>query len=139
MLAAYPRKSEGAGMIQSLFNQTNYVATKKLLDATVLRHEAISSNLANVETPAYKRVDVAQNFQTELSLALNSNDMTRMGMLRPTVSQDLTAISSNRDGNTVKLEQEMLEMNQNTVAHTLETQLVSGSLLKLRLAITGRA
>ena len=43
------------------------------------------------------------------------------------------------DGNTVQLEDELLAMNQNTLQHTLETQLITGSLLKLRLAITGRA
>jgi flagellar basal-body rod protein FlgB len=125
-------------MIQALFSQTNYVATKKLLDATVLRHQAIASNLANVETPSYKRVDVAPTFQAELASALGSQDPSRISSLQPTVTLDPNAVASNRDGNSVKLEQELLAMNQNSVAHTLETQLVSGSLLKLRLAITGR-
>jgi len=125
-------------MIQALFNQSNYVATKKLLDATVMRHQAIASNLANVETPSYKRVDVAQTFQTELASALKTDDVSQVGALQPSVTLDPNAVASNRDGNSVKLEQELLALNQNTVAHTLETQLVSGSLLKLRLAITGR-
>lgn len=125
-------------MIQALFNQSNYVATKKLLDATVMRHQAIASNLANVETPSYKRVDVAQTFQTELASALKTDDVSQVDALQPSVTLDPNAVASNRDGNTVKLEQELLALNQNTVAHTLETQLVSGSLLKLRLAITGR-
>ena len=46
-------------MIEALFNQPNYQATKKLLDVSVLRHEALASNLANLETPNYKRIDVA--------------------------------------------------------------------------------
>jgi flagellar basal-body rod protein FlgB len=125
-------------MIQALFNQSNYVATKKLLDATVMRHQAIASNLANVETPSYKRVDVAQTFQTELASALKTDDVSQVDALQPSVTLDPNAVASNRDGNSVKLEQELLALNQNTVAHTLETQLVSGSLLKLRLAITGR-
>jgi flagellar basal-body rod protein FlgB len=45
-------------MISALFSQPNYVGAKKMLDATVLRHEAIASNLANIETPNYKRMDV---------------------------------------------------------------------------------
>ena len=53
-------------MIDALFNQPNYQATRKLLDATVLRHEALASNLANLETPGYKRMDVAPVFETEL-------------------------------------------------------------------------
>ena len=32
----------------------------------------------------------------------------------------------------------LLKLNQNFMEHQLETQLVSGALLKLRLAITGR-
>jgi flagellar basal body rod protein FlgB len=49
------------------------------------------------------------------------------------------AVASNRDGNSVNLEQEMLAMNENSLAHTLEAQLITGSMLKLRMAITGRS
>ena len=51
---------------------------------------------------------------------------------------DATAVSNTRDGNTVQLEKELAKMNQNTIAHAVETQLVTGQLLRLRLAITGR-
>ena len=56
-------------MIDGLFNQTNYVAAKKMLDLTALRHEAIASNLAHVETPRYKRLDVSSSFANELQQA----------------------------------------------------------------------
>jgi flagellar basal-body rod protein FlgB len=125
-------------MIEALFNQSGYVATKKMLDATALRHEAIASNLANIETPNYKRVDVAQSFQDELKSAIASSDSAKVSSLSPSLAEDATAIAANRDGNTVQLESELLKLNQNTLAHTLETQLVTGALLKLRLAITGR-
>jgi len=46
-------------MINALFNQPSYIATKVSLDVTALRHEAIASNMANIETPGYKRIDVA--------------------------------------------------------------------------------
>ena len=39
----------------------------------------------------------------------------------------------------MNLEEELLKLNQNTFAHALETQMVTGTLMKLRLAITGRA
>jgi flagellar basal-body rod protein FlgB len=126
-------------MISGLFDQTNYVAAKKMLDATVMRHEAIASNLANVETPNYKRLDVAPSFQAELRDAMSSNSSGQIASLQPQISQDATAISNSADGNSVQLENELLQMNKNFVEHTLETQLVTGNLLKLRLAITGRA
>ncbi len=125
-------------MIDALFNQTNYQATKKLLDATALRHEAIASNLANLETPGYRRVDVAPSFSAELQQALKSGSADRFASLRPALALDPDAIASNRDGNSVQLETEMLHLNQNTLAHTMETQLLTGQLMRLRLAITGR-
>ena len=126
-------------MISALFNQSNYVATKKMLDATVLRHEAIASNLTNIETPNYKRIDVTPNFSEDLKQALAGNDVQRMASMQPSLGVDETALAANRDGNTVELENELMQLNQNTLAHALETHLVTGTLLKMRLAITGKA
>jgi flagellar basal-body rod protein FlgB len=127
-------------MIQSLFNQSNYVVTKKLLDATVMRHQAIAGNLANVETPNYKRLDVSPSFQAQLVNAVKAGDSSRIASVAaPSLTEDPTAVASNRDGNSVNLEQEMLAMNENSLAHTLEAQLITGSMLKLRMAITGRS
>jgi flagellar basal-body rod protein FlgB len=126
-------------MIEGLFNQTNSVAAKKMLDVTALRHEAIASNIANVETPHYKRVDVAPAFATELQQAVASRDGSRIGSVQPQLAIDPTAVSGRKDGNTVQIEAELMKLNQNFLEHQLETQLVSGAMLKLRLAITGRA
>ncbi len=126
-------------MIDALFNQTNYVATKKMLDLTALRQEAIASNIANLETPGYKRLEVAPSFNEELSRALTAGDSAALSRLQPTLTVDPTAVATSRDGNTVQLENELLELNQNTMANAVETQLVSSNFLKLRMAITGRA
>jgi flagellar basal-body rod protein FlgB len=126
-------------MIDALFSQNNYVATKKMLDATALRHEAIASNLANLETPGYKRIDLAPDFGKELQRALGENNSSVIAQIQPSVSPDPNAVAANRDGNTVQLETELMQLSQNTLAHTLETQLVTSQLSRLRLAITGRA
>ena len=57
-------------MVNGLFSGSNYEGLKKMLDATVMRHEAISSNLANLETPNYKRIDVDSSFSSELGRAI---------------------------------------------------------------------
>ena len=126
-------------MIDGLFNQTSYVAAKRLLDVTALRQEAIASNIANVETPHYKRMDVAPAFAAELKQALESNDHARLATSQPQLATDGSAVAQRKDGNTVDLESELMRMNQNFLEHQLETQLISGSMLKLRLAITGRS
>jgi flagellar basal-body rod protein FlgB len=126
-------------MISGLFDQTNYVAAKKMLDATVMRHEAIASNLANIETPNYKRLDLAPSFQTELRQAVGAKEAGTLASIQPEIVQDSTAAARNPDGNSVQLEDELVQMSKNFIEHSLETQLVTGNLLKLRLAITGRA
>jgi len=126
-------------MIEAIFNQPSYVAAKKMLDVTVLRQEAIASNLSNLETPNYKRLDVSRSFEAQLSQAVGSQDAAKISGLQPSLAVDSAAVSGRSDGNTVTLESEMLKLNQNTVEDALETQLVSGSLAKMRLAITGKS
>lgn len=124
-------------MIEALFNQPNYLSAKKMLDAVALRSEAIANNLNNLETPGYKRVDLAPDFEKELSRATSANDGSQIASLNPTLAVDPTATPASKDGNTVHLEDELMKMNQNAMVHTLETQLVSGTLAKMRLAING--
>ena len=126
-------------MIDALFNQPGYLGAKRILDATVARHDAIAANIANAETPHYKRVDLAPSFRTELQSALAGQDTRRLATLRPKLAADSQALPGNRDGNTVNLEHEMVELSQNSLQHAVESQLVSASLLKLRMAITGKS
>lgn len=126
-------------MIDALFNNSYYVAAKKMLDVTSMRHEAIASNLANVETPNYKRLDVAKSFESQLSQAVASKDNAQINAIQPELSVDTSAVTGRTDGNTVSLEDEMLKLDQNMVEHSLETQLVSSELMRMRMAITGKS
>lgn len=126
-------------MIEALFNGSNYVAAKKMMDATALRQEAIASNLANLETPSYKRMDVAPSFRAELSKAISSGTPEKIAELKPQLTVDTTAAPQGRDGNTVQLENELMLMSQNSMAHAVETHMLTASLQRLRMAITGRS
>ncbi|HWI56188.1 MAG TPA: flagellar basal body protein, partial [Bacillota bacterium] len=95
-------------MIDALFSQPNYVAAKKMLDATVLRQEAIASNLANLETPNYRRLDVSSSFSTQLKQAMASANPTQIASVQPHLEPDNT-----QDGNTVQLESELIALNKN--------------------------
>src|SRR5438876_3534910 len=106
-------------MITGLFSQPNYVAAKKLLDAAVLRHEAIASNLANVETPNYKRLDVTPSFQAELQIAIGGQNPGQLAMVQPRLGVDAAAVSNTRDGNSVQLETELTQLNRNFLEHAL--------------------
>lgn len=125
-------------MIDALFNQPSYVTAKSMLDVSELRQQAIAANIANVETPGYKRLEVARSFESEFRRAVGEANLDALQSLHPSLEVDRTAVASTRDGNTVKLEDELLDLNTNFVEHALHTRLVNGSLLKLRLAITGK-
>ena len=125
-------------MIEALFNQPGYLGAKRMLDALAVRHEALAANVANAETPRYKRIDLAPSFRAELQNALAGHDTARLSALKPRVAVDASALPLNRDGNTVNLEHELVELGQNTLQHTVETQMVSAALAKLRLAISGK-
>ena len=125
-------------MIDGLFASANYQGVKKMLDATVLRQEAIASNLANLETPHYKRVDVSPTFASELSQAISSGSPAAVSSIKPTIVVDQNAVAQNRDGNSVQLEKELIYLQKNMVAHHLQTQMLTGTFDKLRAAIRGR-
>jgi flagellar basal-body rod protein FlgB len=125
-------------MIEALFNQPNYLTAKKSLDAVALRQEALANNLANLETPGYKRMDLAPQFEQELQRACSAGDTAGIASLSPALAVDQSS-PEGKDGNSVHLEAELMRMNQNVMMHALETQLVSGSLSKMRLAITGHS
>lgn len=125
-------------MIEGLFNQTNYVATKKMMDATTLRQEALASNIANVETPGYQRMDVSDSFKNQFSKAISQGGKEAFNGLSASLEVDSTAIARDETGNTVDLESEVLQLGENQIAHQLESKIITGSLAKLRLAITGR-
>lgn len=126
-------------MINGLFNDPSYLAAKKTLDAVAVRQEAIASNIANLETPGYKRVDLAPSFRAELDRAVASGDPQQLASLKPSLAVDTNAVAMSQDGNTVSLENEMVQLNQNAMVHTLETQMVSTMLMRLKMAITGKS
>jgi len=125
-------------MIEALFNQPNFLTATKALDAVVLRETAVANNLANLETPGYKRMDLAPAFETELERASSSGDAQQINALQPSLAVDASATPSSMDGNTVHLENELMQMNQNSMTHALETQLISGMLSRMQMAITGK-
>jgi flagellar basal-body rod protein FlgB len=126
-------------MIDPIFQTDNYQLARKLLDAAVLRQEAVAMNIANAETPGFRRVDVAPDFAVQLKARVASGDFARTaGSLRPQLAEDQTARSVRPDGNTVEIERELMVMNRNAVEHEFLTEIVSNNIKQLKLAITGR-
>jgi len=124
-------------MIDPVSLSDNYQLARKLLDASVVRQEAIASNIANADTPGYRRVDVAPDFATQLRTRLEAGKHAEMAALKPTLVEDPTARSVRPDGNTIEIERELIEMNRNSVEYDYLSELVSRDIKQLKIAING--
>ena len=81
-------------MIDPIFQTDNYQLARKLLDASVLRQEAIATNVANAETPGFRRIDLAPDFAVQLKARLAAGDFAQnAATVRPQLAEDQTARS----------------------------------------------
>ncbi len=125
-------------MIDALFSNPNYQIARQMLDSTVLRHQAIAANVANAETPGYKRIDVAANFAAQLQSALQRGGVAELKTVEPHLVEDLAAKAVRPDGNNVEIEKELMLLSRNSSDFNFLTQIVSSDIRSLRTAITGR-
>lgn len=106
-------------------NAFDYVnVLDKAMDASWLRNEAISNNLANADTPGYKRQDV--NFETQLAKALRHSRYqtmdakvadVKMNRLKPITYTDYAGFSYRIDGNNVDPDTEGVYLAKNQVVY----------------------
>ena len=116
------------------------------------RHTAIANNIANAETPGYKRIDV--QFEAALAKAVE-DDRSRMdrgssmslpspfaagsevAASRPGVSS--TAGTTMRvDGSNGDPDAEMASLAANTLAHQTVVAMLDKRFTQFRMAVTGR-
>lgn len=110
-------------MIQT--NAFDYInVLDRAADAAWQRNEAISNNIANVDTPGYKRQDVA--FESVLQQALDNNRYESMddkvanvdlSRLRGRAYLDYANYSYRLDGNNVDIENENVMLAENQLKY----------------------
>lgn len=110
-------------MIQT--NVFDYIRVlDKAADASWLRNDAISNNIANVDTPGYKRQDV--EFESVLKKALGLSRYVEMddkvanlkvGDLKPRTYTDYANYSYRIDGNNVDIDNENVMLAENQLQY----------------------
>ncbi|MBE5967578.1 MAG: flagellar basal body rod protein FlgB [Lachnospiraceae bacterium] len=104
-------------------NAFNYInVLNKAADASWVRNEVISNNIANVDTPGYKRKDV--QFESYLrSALLGDNSLEKrvsdahLDSLNPSIYTDNISLSYRLDGNNVNIDTESANLAQNQVRY----------------------
>jgi flagellar basal-body rod protein FlgB len=129
--------------VGALFNDSTYRSLELSLDATAKRHAAIASNIANINTPGYQRVDLDPTFQTAMKQALRDLDQkgTTANAALPTPSVSISPQQDipRMDGNTVNLEKEMVNLLQNQSTFDFAAQMTAKNLRMIRTSITGKS
>lgn len=95
------------------------------------RQQAISGNVANLETPGYHARTVS--FEDSLRAALNDGDPTSMSL---DVKESLAATRTN--GNNVNIDFELLAAQENNLSQQLVVQALNAKYALLRTAILGQ-
>jgi flagellar basal-body rod protein FlgB len=113
---------------------TASLVARKLLDVQALRHDAIAANIANAETPGYKRVDLDPDFDAQLKDAVQKHDRQAIKNLTPTIVEDRSAKAVRPDGNTVVLEKELMIDNQTAVNYDFLDQYLSMHIQQMQQA-----
>jgi flagellar basal-body rod protein FlgB len=123
-------------MIEKLLSSPVYDGSKMLLDIAVRKQEIFASNLGNIDTPGFKRLEISKDFSKVFAEAMKAGKPTSVET--PQVVQDLKSPSQRRDGNNVVLQDELLAMNQNSAEYEALTEFVSGPMRMMKMAISGR-
>ncbi len=118
----------------------------KAADGAWLRNEAIAQNIANVNTPGYKRKDVS--FEAELKHALGAskyvsldqkvkdlNSGNRLSHVNPRVYTDAAGYSYRLDGNNVDIDNENVELASNQIKYDAMAQSIDQEFKNLQAVI----
>jgi flagellar basal-body rod protein FlgB len=144
-------------MLDKIFSSTKVL--EKALDATYLRNEAIAQNIANIDTPGYKKKTIS--FESELQNAMDhdkgsdriseppqfipepgtarisfSTNSSAVDSIEPILNVENKNLSMRLDGNNVDIDSEMADLTKNQIRYNVLVQSLNGQFSKLRYVIS---
>lgn len=120
------------------------------LDASSLRQQVISNNIANADTPGFKAQQVAfedllkQHLSNQSNFVGNRTDPRHIVIGDPTLTPapqivENTDTVMQNNGNNVDIDQEMTNLSKNGLWYYTLTQQLDSQFQQLSIAITGRS
>jgi len=108
---------------------------RNLLSISELSHRTISQNIANVNTPGYRRQYVS--FEDAVGQILEAEaGQTGRGLTAEIREEE--GLPLRADGNNVDIDREMGELNRNSLLYQTFSQVLASRLATMRSAITGK-
>jgi flagellar basal-body rod protein FlgB len=105
---------------------TTQLALKRAIEGAALRQKALANNLANANTPGYRRVDVDFHSALGRALAAGSAGESRASLERVSFSAATDATGAVRaDGSTVDPDAESAKLAANALEHQAAVQVAA--------------
>lgn len=131
-------------MLEKAFGSINLKS--KALDGSWLRNSLITNNLANANTPGFKRQDVDFHQVLQDFLGQGNLSMVRTNPMHMPLGQDASenmtfnvntesGTSIRRDENNVNVDTEMAELAKNQIYYDTVVDSINGDIRRLRTAI----
>jgi len=133
-------------VVKSILSSPQESVLEQALGAAALRHKVIANNIANVNTPGFKKSDVV--FEDKLAEAMSGKKATlarthakhlpgrQGGSFDPAIITDKTT-SLRTDGNNVDIDAEMANVAKNTIYYDAVAQQLGRYFTNLKSAISG--
>ncbi len=123
-------------------NAFNYInVLDKAADANVIRQELLANNLANNDTPNYKRKDL--NFESYLQKELNGNEdldkrvaKANLSKLNGSIYTDRAELSYRYDGNNVDIDVEEGYLADNQIRYYTLLETMTQEFQRLRTVLS---
>lgn len=109
---------------------------ERVLDQSAYRHQILSTNLANIDTPGYQTRDV-HGFTGEIERAMGE-DAPETPLMTPSAYQ-VRGLNERPDGNNVSVEREALLLAQNQLRFDVAVAFLKTEFHRLANAINGGA
>lgn len=135
-------------MVNSILSSPQETVLEQALGASSLRHKVIANNIANVNTPGFKKSDVV--FEDKLAAAMDGKSPLPMARTHanhlagsrqgdaftPLVVTDTTT-SLRTDGNNVDIDAEMANVAKNTIYYDAVAKQLGRYFTNLKSVIRG--
>lgn len=122
-------------LYNNMFGQINVL--KKGMDASLLRNETIANNIANADTPGYKKQTV--EFESYLKNALSSNsdrvNSIDLNSISPTVVFENPEYNMRMDENNVDIDIEMTEKAKNSLRYSTIVESVNNNFDRINIVL----
>ena len=138
-------KNGGENVLNGIFRQNTLL--EKSLDASWVRNEVVSENLANVDTPGYKRKvvefesllkDALENrldMKTSHSRHIRNDAASVINSTGARIKRENKDFNLRLDGNNVDIDNEMSALAKNTIKYNTLVQSLNLSMRRIKMSV----